>query len=43
MTWWRSEGFALIRSSPVPTVEYGEFEWDETKAAQNEREHGVRQ
>jgi uncharacterized DUF497 family protein len=25
----------------VPTVVYGEFEWDETKAATNERKHGV--
>jgi hypothetical protein len=25
----------------VATVEYGEFEWDASKAAQNERKHGV--
>lgn len=25
----------------MPTVDYGDFEWDETKAAQNERKHGV--
>ncbi len=25
----------------VTTVAYGDFEWDATKAAQNERKHGV--
>jgi uncharacterized protein len=25
----------------VPTVVYGEFEWDEAKAATNEHKHGV--
>lgn len=25
----------------MPTVDYGDFEWDEAKAAQNERKHGV--
>jgi uncharacterized DUF497 family protein len=27
----------------VATVEYGDFEWDATKAAQNERKHCVSQ
>lgn len=25
----------------MTTVDYGDFEWDATKAAQNERKHGV--
>ena len=28
-------------SVAVTTVEYGDFEWDASKAAQNERKHGV--
>jgi hypothetical protein len=36
-----SRATPVIRSGPVATIEHGDFEWDDAKAAANEKKHGV--
>jgi uncharacterized DUF497 family protein len=36
-----SRTIPVVRSGPVPTIEHGDFEWDDAKAAANEKKHGV--
>ena len=31
----------MVRSEIVATIEHGDFEWDDAKAAANEKKHGV--
>jgi uncharacterized protein len=31
----------VVRSGPLATIEHGDFEWDDAKAAANEKKHGV--